>query len=508
MYIGTLAQDHPDKPAAMRPATGETLTFAQLNDRSNQLAQLLYAKGLRRGDHVAMYLENTLDYFVVYFATMRSGLHVTPINRHLAAEEAAYIVDNCDARVLVASAALDESEELGRLAHRVEVKLSSGGAVPGFAPFGAAITQYPAMPLDQEWLGATMLYSSGTTGRPKGIKRTLMDVSPAQGNPVVTGVTNMFGVDDKTIYLCPAPLYHAAPTGFTAGTILSGGTVILMDKFEEEAALSLIERYRVTHSQWVPTMFVRLLKADPAICSKYDLSSHRCAVHAAAPCPPEVKRQMIAWWGPILEEYWSSTEGAGFTRISSEEWLAHPGSVGRTIGARLRICDDDGNDVSPGEPGTIYGEAVTGGFTYHKDDGKTLATSHPQHPDWRSVGDIGYLDEEGYLYLTDRKAFMIISGGVNIYPQQIENVLAMHPKVADVAVIGVPNEMLGEEVKAVVQPAPGVTANAALAEEIMDFVRERLGKQLTPRSVDFIDEMPRLPTGKLYKKALRDPYWA
>jgi long-chain acyl-CoA synthetase len=328
------------------------------------------------------------------------------------------------------------------------------------------------------------------------------------GNRVVSGITDMFGIDENAVYLCPAPLYHAAPTGFAGGTILSGGTVILMDKFEEETALSLIERYRVTHSQWVPTMFVRMLKADPVIRSKYDLSSHRCAVHAAAPCPPEVKRQMIAWWGPIIEEYWSSTEGAGFTRISSAEWLAHPGSVGRSMGATLRICDDAGNELPPGEPGTIYGEAMTGGFTYHKDDGKTLSTSHPVHSNWRTVGDIGYLDEEGYLYLTDRKAFMIISGGVNIYPQQIENVLALHPKVADVAVIGVPNEMLGEEVKAVVQPAPGITADANLADEIMHFVRERLGKQLTPRSVDFTEALPRLPTGKLYKKALRDPYWA
>jgi long-chain acyl-CoA synthetase len=508
MYIGTLAQAHPDKPAAIRPASGETRTFRELDDRSNRLAQLLYAAGLRRGDHVAMYLENNLAFFDVNFACMRSGLYLTPINRYLPASEAAYIVDDCDARVLIASAALEQSEELGRLSPRCEVMLSVGGALAGFEDFETAIARFPADRLDQEWLGAQMLYSSGTTGKPKGIKRPLLELSPVSGNAAVTTVTGMFGVDETSVYLCPAPLYHAAPSGFTAGTILSGGTVILMDRFDEEEALALIERYRVTHSQWVPTMFVRFLKSDPQIRQKYDLSSHKYAIHAAAPCPVEVKRQMIDWWGPIIWEYWSSTEGAGFTRISCEEWLAHPGSVGRAM-APIHICDDAGAELPPGESGTIYGETIYGiPASYHKDEGKTLASSHPLNPNWRTVGDIGYLDDEGFLYLTDRKAFMIISGGVNLYPQQIEDVLALHPKVADVAVIGVPNDELGEEVKAVVQPAPGVDPSEGLADEIKAYVRERLGKQLTPRSVDFTAELPRLPTGKLYKKALRDQYWA
>lgn len=508
MYIGTLAQKHPDKPAAIRPATGETRSFRELDERSNRLAQLLYASGLRRGDHVAMYLENNLAFFDVSFACMRSGLYLTPINRYLAAGEAAYIVDDCDARVLIASAALDQSEELGRLSPRCDIKLSVGGALPGFEDFDAALDRYPAERLAREWLGAQMFYSSGTTGRPKGIKRPLADASPVDGNPAVMRVTGMFGVDESTVYLCPAPLYHAAPAGFTSGTILSGGTVILMDRFDEETALALIERYRVTHSQWVPTMFVRFLKSELHIHETYDLSSHTCAIHASAPCPRDVKQRMIDWWGPMIWEYWSSTEGAGFTRISSEEWLAHPGSVGRAM-APIHICDDQGAELPPGEPGTIYGESIYGDlFAYHKDDGKTLSATHPLHANWRTVGDIGYLDDDGFLYLTDRKAFMIISGGVNIYPQQIEDALAMHPKVADVAVIGVPNEDLGEEVKAVVQPAPGVEPCEALADEIKAYVRERLGKQLTPRSVDFTDELPRLPTGKLYKKALRDKYWA
>lgn len=507
MYIGALAKAHPDKPAAIRAATGETRTFAQLDSRSNRLAQLFHAAGLRRGDHVAMFLDNCLEFFDVSFACSRSGLYLTAVNRYLPAAEAAWIVDDCDAGALVVSAALAESEELGRLATRCEVKLAVGGEVPGFADLETEIARFPAQKLEREWLGAMMLYSSGTTGKPKGIKRPLPDMGPEGGNPTVSSVTNMFGVDESTVYLCPAPLYHAAPAGFTQGTILAGGTVVVMDRFDEAEALALIERYRITHSQWVPSMFVRFLKADPALRTRHDLSSHRCAIHAAAPCPQDVKRAMIDWWGPIVWEYWSSTEGAGFTRISSEEWLAHPGSVGRAM-APIHICDDEGRELPPGEPGTIYGEAVNGQpFSYHKDEGKTLSVTHPLHPTWRTVGDIGYLDEEGWLHLTDRKAFMIISGGVNIYPQQIEDVLALHPKVADVAVIGVPNEALGEEVKAVVQPAPGVEPSEELAEEIRDYVRERLGKLMTPRSVDFVDELPRLPTGKLYKKVLRDRYW-
>jgi long-chain acyl-CoA synthetase len=282
----------------------------------------------------------------------------------------------------------------------------------------------------------------------------------------------------------------------------------MMDRFEAAQALALIERYAVTHSQWVPTMFVRLLKLDEATRTGHDLSSLRSAIHAAAPCPVEVKRRMIEWWGPILEEYYGSTEGAGMTYITSGEWLAHPGSVGRSSGKPLHICDEEGRELAPGEAGLIYGEATSGQpFTYYKDETKTTGARHPLRPEWTTAGDIGYLDEDGYLFLTDRKAFMIISGGVNIYPQQIEDALALHPKLADVAVIGVPNPDLGEEVKAVVELAPGVEPSEALAQEILDFVRSKLGRQLTPRSVDFVDALPRLPTGKLYKKALRDRYW-
>ena len=508
MYLGDFARTQPDKLAAILPATGDSRTYRELDDRTNRVAQLLRAGGLRPGDHVALYIENDLVFFDVVWACLRSGLYVTPVNRYLPANEAAYIVDNCDATALIASARLAPSEELGGLATRCTVKLSVGGDLPGFEEFESAIARFPAEPVPDEQVGSFMLYSSGTTGKPKGIRRPLSGQPARLGNPAMAATGRMFGYDADTVYLNPAPLYHGAPAGFSAGVLQAGGTLVIMDKFDAEEALRLIETYRVTHSQWVPTMFIRLLKLPADVRAKYDLSSQRCAIHAAAPCPIEVKRQMIEWWGPVIEEFYSSTEQAGFARISSAEWLKHPGSVGRDPVAPFHICDDEGHELPPGEAGTIYGENPHGVmFVYHKDDGKTTSASHPDHPTWRTVGDVGYVDEEGYLYLTDRKAFMIISGGVNIYPQQIEDALALHPKVADVAVIGVPNAELGEEVKAVVEPAPGITPSDALAEEIQAFVRERLGRQMTPRTVDFTDALPRLPTGKLYKKGLRERYW-
>jgi long-chain acyl-CoA synthetase len=494
--------------ALVNGSTAEIVTYRQLDARSNQLAQLLYAQGLRPGDHVALYLENHLAYFDVLCACMRSGLYLTPLNRFLPAGEAAYITEDCDAKALIASSALEHSAELGRLSPRCAIKLAVGGGVAGFIDYESALVTQPSEKLADERLGSFMLYSSGTTGRPKGILRRLPDASPVEGSPSWQFMADLLSFDRNTVYLSPAPLYHSAPLGSAAAAIQSGATVVMMDHFDAQFALTLMERYRVTHSQWVPTMFSRLLKLDEPTRGGFDLSSHRCAVHSAAPCPVEIKRQMIRWWGPILLEYYGSTEAVGFAVITSPEWLEHPGSVGRSRGKPFHICDETGRELPAGESGLIYCEASGAThFGYHKDPGKTTSAAHPAHADWVTVGDIGYVDADGYLYLTDRKAFMIISGGVNIYPQQIEDALAMHPKVADVAVIGVPNADLGEEVKAVVQPAPGVEGSKELADEIMEYIRGKLGRQLTPRSVDFIDELPRLPTGKLYKKLLRDRYW-
>jgi long-chain acyl-CoA synthetase len=508
MYPGVYAATQPDKPAIIHASTGETVSYRELDERSNKLAHLLYDHGLRRGDHLALMLENHPIFLEVAWACLRSGIYFTPINRHLSATEAAYIVDDCDARVLVASAALEQSGEVGRLTPGCGLKIAIGGAIAGFVDYESAIACKPAHNIARESLGALMLYSSGTTGRPKGILRPLLDGSPADGNPAVKFIADVFRMDTETVYLAPAPMYHAAPLGYSNATIMSGGTVVMMDKFEPELALQLIERYRVTHSQWVPTMLIRMLKLPEEIRNRYDLSSQRCAVHAAAPCPIDVKRKMIEWWGPIIDEYYSSTEAAGYAKISSEEWLRHPGSVGRSQGKPFHICDDEGNELPRGEPGLIYAEMPAGSeATYHKDPEKTASARHPGHRDWLCVGDVGYLDEDDYLYLTDRKSFMIISGGVNIYPQQIEDVLALHPMLEDVAVIGVPNDDLGEEVKAVIQLAPGIEPSDQLAEEIKGFVCDKLGKQMTPRSIDFVTELPRMPTGKLNKKSLRDYYW-
>ena len=509
MNPGIYAKTQGSKPAVIQPATGKVLSYSELNTRSNQLAHLLYEQGLRPGDHVAIFLENHLAYFEAIWACLRSGLYFTPINSHLSATEAAYIVDDCDAKVLIGSAALEQTAALGKLAPRCALKLSVGGAIDGFTDYEAALQGQSSSNLAEERLGAMMLYSSGTTGRPKGILRPLSDAPAEQGSPSVQFLADLFGYDQNTVYLCPAPLYHGAPIGSAAAVIQNGGTVVVMNKFDPEMALKLIQEYKVTHSQWVPAMFIKMLKLPEAIRKQYDVSSLKRATHAAAPCPVDVKRQMIEWWGPVIDEYYSSTESAGMAFINSEEWLARPGSVGKAKGKAFHICDENGNELPANEPGLIYGVVPAGPqFVYHKDPEKTASVIHPKNPSWINVGDIGYLDDEGYLYITDRKSFMIISGGVNIYPQQIEDALALHPKLTDVAVIGVPNEDLGEEAMAVVQLAPNVSPSEDLTEELKEFVRAKLGKQLVPRSLSYIDVLPRMPTGKLNKKELQARYKA
>jgi fatty-acyl-CoA synthase len=489
--------------------TGRAVTYRELDERSVRLARLWRQNGLRRGDHVALLADNDPRYFEVYWAAIRSGLYLTAVNRYLSADEVAYIVNDCGARSLVVSAAVGSvAADVVPLLDDCPFLFAFGGDVDGYESYEEHLAATSADPLVDQPVGATMLYSSGTTGRPKGIKRPLPDrqIDQVDEATAAAPARGRYGMSKDTVYLSPAPLYHAAPLAYSAGVQALGGTVVVMEKFDAAECLAAIEAHRVTAAQFVPTMFVRMLKLPDEERLRHDVSSLQAAIHAAAPCPVDVKRKMIEWWGPILFEYYAATEGNGSTTITSEVWLTHPGSVGRSAVGTVHICGDDGDDLPVGEAGTVFFEQARMPFEYHGDPDKTRQAQHPEHPNWSTLGDVGYLDEEGFLYLTDRKAFMIISGGVNIYPQEIEDVLVVHPKVGDVAVFGVPNDDMGEEVKAVVEPAPGVEPSPELERELIDYTRERIARYKVPRTIEFIDEIPRLPTGKLYKRLLRDKY--
>jgi fatty-acyl-CoA synthase len=497
----------PDKVATIMAGSGASLTYAELDARSRRLANLFAAAGMVEGDVVALFMENNIRYHEVYWAAVRSGMYLCAVNKYLTDEEAAYIVEDSGAKAVVTSAALGAVASAMTIPATCSVRLVVDGPVAGFERYEDAIDRFGTDRPEREPLGDFMNYSSGTTGRPKGIRRPLTGRAFTEPSNLDGLVKTLYGIGTESTYLSPAPLYHSAPLAFTAAVHSLGGTAVIMERFDPAEALRLIECHRVTHSQWVPTMFVRMLKLDPSEREGHDLSSHRVAVHAAAPCPVEVKRRMIAWWGPILVEYYGGTELNGMTFCTSEQWLTHPGTVGTPILGKLHICDAEGNELPTGTAGVVYFERDEMPFRYHNDPAKTDSARHPRHPLWTKLGDVGYLDADGYLYLTDRESFMIISGGVNIYPQEIEDALVMHPKVADVAVFGVPNDDLGEEVKAVVQPAPGVEGNDALAAEILAHARDHLAHYKVPRSVDFAAELPRLETGKLYKRLLRDRYW-
>ncbi len=502
-------RSNPDKPALIMAGTGETRTYDDLDTASVRLARHLHSQGLRPGDGLAAMLVNEPAFFEVFWAAMRSGLVITPVNSHLAADEIEYILRDSGAKAfIVSSDLLDVASRAAAAVPACGVRLVVGArAERGFASFSAALAAESSDPLDHEPLGDFMNYSSGTTGRPKGVRRpsppgqTFADAGVLE--PLLAG---LYGIDEQSVYLSPAPLYHSAPLAFSTGAMALGGTVVVMERFDPEAALAAIERHGVTHSQWVPTMFVRLLRLSDEVRSAHDLSSMRVAIHAAAPCPPKVKDAMLAWWGPILNEYYGATELNCMTHAPSEAWVSHPGTVGRPVLGTLHICGDDGEELPIGAPGLVYSELPQAPFEYHGDPEKTASTRHPQHPTWTTVGDVGYVDADGYLYLTDRKAFMIISGGVNIYPQEIEHVLIDHPNVADVAVFGLPNEEMGEEVKAVVELRDGVDPSPELGEELRTFARAALAGYKVPRTVDFVAQLPRLETGKLYKAALRDEY--
>jgi acyl-CoA synthetase (AMP-forming)/AMP-acid ligase II len=511
MYPGAHAATRPDHPAVIMAGTGQTMTYAELDEEANRLSQLFRSLGLQPGDHVAFCMENHPRFLAVAWGCHYAGLYYTAMSSRLTDDEMQYIINDCGARAFITTAYKREAAEklLGQ-APNVETWLMIDGTVDGFESYEDTIAAQPAEPLEGRIAGADMLYSSGTTGKPKGVKPP-MPSQPldAAGTSVYGLMALLFGLTEDTVYLSPAPLYHAAPLRFCMGAQMGGATVVVMERFDPEEALALIEKHQATLSQWVPTMFIRMLKLPDEVRAKYDVSSMQAAVHAAAPCPVEVKRRMIEWWGPVLHEYYAGTEGNGFVYTNSEDWLAHPGSVGKALIGSLHIVDEEtGEEVPVGEAGTVYFEGENAAtFQYHNDPEKTEKSRDPKGRGWSTLGDVGRLDEDGFLYLTDRKAYMIISGGVNIYPQEAENVLAMHPKVYDVAVFGIPNEDFGEEVKAVVQPAEGVEPGPDLERELIAFCREKLADVKCPRSVDFRDELPRHPTGKLYKRLLKDEYW-
>ena len=501
------AQTHPDKAAFIMAGTGETVTYRQLDERSNQGAHLFRSLGLKPGDSIACFIDNHPRYFEIIWAAQRSGIRFTCISSKLTAGEIEYIVGDCEAKVFIASEALTETAlQVAPLIPGVGLYMVGKPTAP-YKSFEEARAAMPTTPIADECAGGAMLYSSGTTGRPKGVKRAAPEGGPppiGAPNPLSMLGQMLYKWTPDTVYLSPAPLYHAAPLGWTMGLQSMGGTVVMMEKFDPEEALRLIEKYKITSAQWVPTHFVRMLKLPEDVRSKYDLSSLVAVFHAAAPCPVPVKEQMIAWWGPIINEYYAGTEGNGFCVINSEEWLAHKGSVGKGLTAEVKICDDEGEPLPPRSEGMVF---FSGGgqFEYHGDPAKT-AESRNKHG-WTTLGDVGWLDEDGFLYLTDRKSFMIISGGVNIYPQELENLMITHPKVADVAVVGAPHEEMGEQVVAVVQPVDWAEAGDELAAELAAWTRERISHIKAPRRIDFMQELPRHATGKLYKRLIRDSYW-
>jgi long-chain acyl-CoA synthetase len=502
-----LAGADPDRLAVVDP-DGREIAAGELLASSNRLVHGLRALGLQRGDVLATVLPNGAAMLELFLAATQAGWYITPINHHLAGPEIAYIVDDCEAKALIGH------ERFGEALTRAADEIALGpearfavGDVPGFRPYAELSAGQPDTAPSDRTVGAPMQYTSGTTGRPKGVRRPLVEADPDEMGGLYTGFLQMFGItpQDDNVHLVVSPLYHTAVLVFTASSMHLGHTVVLMDKWTPEGTLERIERHRVTTSHMVPTQFHRLLALPEEVRQRYDVSSLRHMVHAAAPCPPEIKRRMLDWWGPVIDEYYAATEGGG-TLVRPEEWLERPGTVGKAWPtSEIRIFDEEGAELPPGEIGTVYMRMSTGDFEYYKDKEKTEAN---RRHGFFTVGDVGFLDEEGWLFLRDRKSDMIISGGVNIYPAEIEGELLTHPKVGDAAVFGIPHEDWGEEVKAVVEPADGVEAGPDLEDELRAHLRDRVAGYKVPRSIDFLATLPRDPNGKLYKRRLRDPYWA
>ena len=511
MYPGELGKKYADRPAFIMASTGKEVTYAEFEGRANQLAHYLRSINLKFKDHYAIFMENNDRFLEANSAGERAGLYYTCINSYLTASEVSYIINNSESQVLITSSkmlptVIEAEDSCPGLKKILVVGAEKQSLSKKILDYEETISNFPTHPIDDECLGTSMLYSSGTTGRPKGILRPLPFQKPDERLPVFNFLMKLWSFDqDSVIYLSPAPLYHSAPLAAASFAIGTGATTIIMEQFDPLEFLRLVEKYKVTHSQLVPTMFSRMLKLSEKEKGMYDLSSHKYAIHGAAPCPEKVKYQMIDWWGPIIYEYYGATEAFGFAYCNSEEWLEHPGTVGKIVSGELAVLDDNMKELPRGEPGTLWFKP-TSEFEYFNDPERT-SEAYSEDKQLTTVWDVGYTDSDGYLYLTDRKTFMIISGGVNIYPQECEDLLIPHPKVFDAAVFGVPNEDLGEEVKAVVQPIDGIKGDEALTKELLDYLSEHLSRQKIPRSIDYIDHIPRLPTGKLYKRLLRDEYW-
>jgi long-chain acyl-CoA synthetase len=509
MYPGAIAAERPDHPAVIVAETGWTQTYAELDAAANRLSRVWRSIGLQPGDHVAFCLENHPRFLEIVWGCEYAGLIYTACSSRLTTDELAYIIGDCGARAFITSAyKAEQAEELLSLTPAIELRLMLDTTIAGYESYEELTAAESSDPLDGRVGGVDMLYSSGTTGMPKGVLPKL-DLVPIEqrGTPVYGMLRAVFGMHESAVYLTPAPMYHAAPLRFSMSSQMFGATVVMMEHFDPQGLLDTIERFRVTHTQVVPTMFVRLLKLPEEVRAAADVSSLQVVIHAAAPCPVPIKRQMIEWFGPVIHEYYAGTEGNGFCYCNSEMWLAHPGTVGMPINCKVHIVGDDGEELPQGQTGAVYFE---GGrpFEYHNDPGKTAGSRHRQG--WTTIGDVGYVDADGFLFLTDRKAYMIISGGVNVYPQEAENVLVTHPAVIDAAVFGIPNDDFGEEVKAVVQPLEMPAddeAAAALASELIRYCRSQLADVKCPRTIDFRPELPRHPTGKLYKRLLKDEYW-
>lgn len=507
MHPSHWARTDGDRPAYIMAGSGETVSFAQLEARSNQTAHALREAGCKPGDTVAILAENTPRYFEVCWAAQRSGLYFVCMSSRLTPAEIQYILEDSGARLLIAGASLGQTARQAADLAGLKDRWSLDGHIETFTPLETLRERYRETPIPDEMVGTDMLYSSGTTGRPKGIRPPLEYGAPIDGDNILNQVMRAFGgFNESAVYLSPAPLYHAAPLRWCMCATRLGATLIVMEKFDPEGFLALLEKYKVTHTQTVPTMFIRMLKLPEHVRTKYNVSSLKFCIHAAAPCPVSVKEQMIAWWGPVIDEYYAGTEGNGMTWVKSPEWLTHKGTVGRPVFGEVHICDEEGEEVPVGTEGQIY-FGGTPPPKYHNAPDKSASALNPKYAHWSSLGDVGKLDADGYLYLTDRKAFMIISGGVNIYPQETENVLITHPKVADCAVIGVPDPDFGEAVKAVIQPMPGIAMSEELAAELMAHCAAHLSKLKCPKSIDFDPELPRHATGKLYKRLIRDRYW-